>query len=117
MAGYEYLALDTTGRTVKGVLEGDAERHVRSALREKGLVPLRDILASMTYKAADIIHADAGRLRIGAAADLTLIDLNHDWTVTNDSLHSKSKNSPFDGLKTRGRAIRTVVGGEAVFVL
>lgn len=41
MAGYEYLALDTSGKTVKGVLEGDAERQVRSALRDKGLVPLR----------------------------------------------------------------------------
>ncbi len=41
MAGYEYQALDTTGRTVKGVIEGDAERQVRAALREKGLVPLR----------------------------------------------------------------------------
>ncbi len=41
MAGYEYLALDTTGRTVKGVIEGDAERQIRAALREKGLVPLR----------------------------------------------------------------------------
>lgn len=78
---------------------------------------LRAALASMTYKAADIIHADAGRLRKGAPADLVLIDLNHDWTVTNESLHSKSKNSPFDGLKTRGRAVRTVVGGETVFKL
>jgi general secretion pathway protein F len=41
MAGYEYQALDGQGRTVKGVLEGDAERHVRSLLRDKGLTPLK----------------------------------------------------------------------------
>jgi general secretion pathway protein F len=41
MAGFEYQALDTNGRTVKGVLEGDAERQVRAALREKGLTPLK----------------------------------------------------------------------------
>jgi general secretion pathway protein F len=41
MAGYEYLALDTAGKTIKGVTEGDTERQVRVALREKGLVPLR----------------------------------------------------------------------------
>ena len=40
MAAFEYQALDTTGRTVKGVLEGDAERSVRSQLRERGLTPL-----------------------------------------------------------------------------
>ena len=87
------------------------------SLVHQGLVPLRDVLASMTYKAADIIHANAGRLKIGAPADLALIDLTHDWTVTNDTLHSKSKNSPFDGLRTKGRAVRTVVGGECVFVI
>ena len=40
MAAYEYQALDTRGRTVKGVMESDAERQVRSTLREKGLTPL-----------------------------------------------------------------------------
>lgn len=87
------------------------------ALYHSKHMSLREVLASMTYKAADIIHAEAGRLKKGAPANLVLIDLNHDWTVTNDSLHSKSKNSPFDGLKTRGRAVRTVVGGECVFKL
>jgi dihydroorotase len=83
-------------------------------VRQKHL-SLREVLASMTYKAADIIHANAGRLKKGAPADLALIDLDHAWTITNQSLHSKSKNSPFDGLNTKGRALRTVVGGETVY--
>jgi len=41
MAAFEYQALDRDGRSVKGVLEGDAERQVRVALREKGLTPLQ----------------------------------------------------------------------------
>src|SRR5258706_3737469 len=40
MAGFEYQALDSTGRAVRGVIEGDAERQVRSLLRERGLTPL-----------------------------------------------------------------------------
>jgi dihydroorotase len=80
-------------------------------------ISLREMLASMTYKAADIVHANAGRLKKGAPADLALIDLNRDWTIENHSLNSKSKNSPFDGKKVRGRAVRTVVGGETVYVL
>jgi dihydroorotase len=78
---------------------------------------LRDVLATMTYKAADIIGVDAGRLKKGAAADLTLFDPNLAWTIQNDSLHSKSKNSPFDDMKVKGRALRTIVGGETVFKL
>jgi general secretion pathway protein F len=41
MAAFEYEALDTHGKAVKGVLEGDAERQIRTSLREKGLIPLR----------------------------------------------------------------------------
>lgn len=77
---------------------------------------LREALATMTYKAADIIGADAGRLKKGAPADLVLIDLDKKWTIQNDSLNSKSKNSPFDGVKVQGKAIRTIVGGETVFI-
>ena len=77
---------------------------------------LREVLASMTYKAADIIHANAGRLKKGAPADLAIIDLDHAWEIQNESLQSKSKNSPFDGKKVKGRAVRTVVGGETVYV-
>ena len=40
MAGFEYQALDSTGRAVRGVIDGDAERQVRAALRERGLTPL-----------------------------------------------------------------------------
>jgi len=40
MAGFEYLALDPNGRTVRGVIDGDAERQVRGLLRERGLTPL-----------------------------------------------------------------------------
>ncbi len=41
MAAFEYQALDSSGHAVKGVMEGDAERQVRAALREKGLTPLQ----------------------------------------------------------------------------
>ncbi|MFQ5935689.1 MAG: type II secretion system inner membrane protein GspF [Acidiferrobacterales bacterium] len=54
MAAFEYQALDLRGRTVKGVIEGDAERQVRSALRDKGLMPLRvDAIAAETSTAGE----------------------------------------------------------------
>ncbi len=82
-----------------------------------GIMSLREVLAAMTYKPADIIHVNAGRLKKGAPADLTLIDLNYQWQCHNESLYSKSKNSPFDAMKFTGRAMRTVVGGETVYWL
>ena len=40
MGAFSYKALNETGKTVKGILEGDSERHVRSQLRAKKLKPL-----------------------------------------------------------------------------
>ncbi len=40
MGAYSYQALDAKGKKVKGILEGDSEKHVRSQLRNKQLKPL-----------------------------------------------------------------------------
>src|SRR6267154_2536290 len=40
MSGFEYSALDATGRETRGVIEADTDRHARSLLRERGLAPL-----------------------------------------------------------------------------
>ena len=86
-------------------------------LYHKKIMPLRDIMAAMTYKPADIIHVKSGRLQKNARADLTLIDLDHEWTMDPKQFVSKSLNSPFDDWKAKGRAIRTVVGGDTVYKL
>jgi general secretion pathway protein F len=40
MGAFEYTALDSLGRSRKGVIEGDTARHVRSLLRERALLPV-----------------------------------------------------------------------------
>ncbi|TKB46677.1 type II secretion system inner membrane protein GspF [Thalassotalea mangrovi] len=40
MAAFDYQAVNTGGKNIKGVIEGDNARHVRSLLREQGLIPL-----------------------------------------------------------------------------
>ncbi len=40
MAAFSYTAINTKGKTVKGVIEGDSERQVRSQLRGQQLKPL-----------------------------------------------------------------------------
>jgi len=40
MAAFEYQALDTHGKTVKGIASGDHAKQVRAELRAQGLVPL-----------------------------------------------------------------------------
>jgi dihydroorotase len=78
---------------------------------------LKDMIASMTYKAADIIHIEAGRIKKNAPADLTLIDLDCEWQIDPEDFSSKSKNSPFDNVTMKGRAIRTIIKGQTVYQL
>jgi dihydroorotase len=85
-------------------------------LYHKGHMSLSDVLGKMTYKAADVIGKPVGRIKEGLTADLTLIDIDTDWEIQSSEFSSKSKNSPFDGYKVKGRAVRTVVGGKTVFV-
>lgn len=98
-----------------GIVGLEAMLPLSLALYHNGTMPLRDVLACMTHKAASIINVSAGRLRVGADADLTLIDLDYEWTMFNKDLSSKSHNSPFDGMKVKGRALRTVIEGQAVY--
>lgn len=79
------------------------------------VLSLRDLLAKMTCNAAKIINFDGGVIKKGARADLTLIDLDTPWEIQSKNFASKSKNSPFDGYKVKGRALRTVVGGKTVY--
>jgi dihydroorotase len=57
----------------------------------------------------------SGSLRIGAPADLTLVDLSEEWTVTREALLSRSSNSPYLGRSMTGRVVGTIVGGEMVY--
>ncbi|WP_339047126.1 dihydroorotase [Candidatus Mesenet endosymbiont of Phosphuga atrata] len=78
---------------------------------------LLDVLGKLTYKPADIIHIPRGRIRKNFMADLTLVDLEYRWEIDIGKFASKSKNSPFDKRKVKGRAVRTVVSGKTVYIL
>ena len=82
----------------------------------KGEMSLLDVLAKLTYKPADIIHIPRGRIQKNLVADLVLVDLDHEWEVKTQDFASKSKNSPFDGHKVKGRVVRTIVSGKTVYV-
>jgi dihydroorotase len=86
-------------------------------LYHQKVLSLPDLLAKMTCNAARIINFDGGVIKKGARADLVLIDLDAEWVIDSQKFHSKSKNSPFDGIKVKGRAVKTMVAGKVVFDL
>jgi dihydroorotase len=56
-----------------------------------------------------------GSLAEGRWADVTLLELEREWTVDPAAFLSLSRNTPFAGRRLRGRAVRTLVGGQTVW--
>jgi dihydroorotase len=75
------------------------------------------LIEMYTVEPARLLKIDAGTLSIGAQADVTLINPELEWTVRVDQFESASRNSPFDGWKLKGRAVRTIVAGRTVWNL
>ena len=61
-----------------------------------------------------MFRLDAGSLRIGAPADLVVIDPGAEWTVDVRKFYSKGKNSPLQGERLHGLVRMTMVGGAVV---
>ena len=80
-------------------------------------IDIARLIEMYTLEPARLLKLEAGTLSIGAAADVTLIDPDAEWTVKIDNFQSGSRNSPFDGRKLKGRAVRTIVGGKTVYPL
>jgi dihydroorotase len=55
-----------------------------------------------------------GSLRIGAPADVCVIDMSHRWRVDRNRMRSRSRNTPFHGLELEGIATLTLLGGRVV---
>nr|WP_113285900.1 dihydroorotase [Neorhizobium sp. 2083] len=86
-------------------------------LHHDGRVPLMRLIDAMSTRPAQIFGLDAGTLKPGAKADITLIDLDEPWIVSKDMILSKSKNTPFEDARFSGRAVATYVAGKCVYTL
>jgi dihydroorotase len=84
-------------------------------LFHNGHLGLLDALKLVTCAPAGILGLAAGRLKVGASADLVLFDSGRGWKVEAKKFHSKSKNSPFDDRPVQGMVMRTVIDGRTVY--
>ena len=84
-------------------------------LVHEGHASLAHVLATLTAAPARIFGLSAGTLAKGAPADLVLIDTGEPLVVDAEKLHSRARNTAFEGRKFQGRARATFVGGECVF--
>lgn len=76
---------------------------------------LSEIIAKMTSCAAEVLGLEAGALRVGAPADITIFDENEKWVLDKNQLASKSKNTPFHGHEMTGKVRATIINGNVIY--
>jgi dihydroorotase len=86
-------------------------------LAHEGRVALDTLLRAVTSAPADLLGLPQGRLKVGAPADLILVDAGRPLRLEAAALRSKSRNTPFDGRLMQGAVLHTWVGGESVYRL
>ena len=80
-----------------------------------GIVSLETILERMSAGPARAYDLVEPRIEVGARANLVALDLDAEWTVTEDGFRSLSANSWLLGKTLRGRIVKTVADGRLVF--
>jgi dihydroorotase len=98
-------------------LETELGLFINILLHQRQAISLNRLIEMFTIEPAKLLKLDAGTLSIGAKADITLIDPDREWMVDSSKFESLSRNTPFDSWKLKGRAVRTIVGGETVWAL
>jgi dihydroorotase len=80
-----------------------------------GLIPIGRWVEAFTNAPAKLLGLPHGSLRLGVAADVTILNPTQLWTLDSTQILSKSHNSPFLGWKLTGQIDKTIVGGKVVY--
>ena len=78
-------------------------------------IKLAEIIKKFTTGPAGILGLQEGTLSPGAKANVTILDIGKEWVVDKNKFLSLSRNTPFHGMKLKGKAIMTIYRGKIVY--
>ncbi|HXX30062.1 MAG TPA: dihydroorotase [Myxococcaceae bacterium] len=85
------------------------------ALVREGLLTPSRAVELLSAAPASTFRLPGGHLAPGAVADVTVVDPDAAWTVDPAHFQSRSRNTPYAGMRMLGRVVHTWVGGRAVW--
>lgn len=83
-------------------------------LVKEGVLTMSQLIEKMSVNPSKILGISRGNLGVGHCADITIFDPEKEWTVDITQLHSKGKNSPYDGFTLYGKPEYVILGGEII---
>lgn len=85
-------------------------------LVSKGVLRFSDLIRMLAENPAKIFGLNSkGLIRPGYDGDIVLVDLRRRSRIDSSKFFSKAKFSPFDGFRTIGVVVSTIVGGRVVY--
>lgn len=81
-------------------------------LVHEGVLSISQLVEKMAFVPAQILGINAGTLKVGAYADITIVDINREFKVQSQKFLSKGKNTPFDGWTLKGMPVITICKGK-----
>jgi dihydroorotase len=102
-------------KAANGVIGLETAFSVIYGLVEQGAFGLMDAVRCMTLNPAKAIGIDAGSISVGSVADIAVIDLSRSYVLRQETLASRSKNSPYIGRGLKGVILKTISAGNVIF--
>jgi dihydroorotase len=80
-------------------------------LVHRGVITLARMVELLSSNPAQIFRLDRGTLKVGAVADVTVLDPNKQVKVDASTFQSRSRNTPFSGWELMGAPVVAIVAG------
>ncbi|MCX8063934.1 MAG: dihydroorotase [Candidatus Hydrogenedentes bacterium] len=86
-----------------------------TGLVKPGHISIEKAVKLITLSPASILKIEGGTISKGARADITIFSPDEEWTVTENSFKSQSRNSPFIGKSLYGKVKCTLCCGKVIY--
>lgn len=79
------------------------------------MMDLPTLWRALSLNPAKRLGLPGGRIAVGAPADMVLFNPDAPFVLDRATLRSKSRNTPFDGMRMQGKVMATYVAGSCVY--
>ncbi|MBE3579115.1 MAG: dihydroorotase [Caldanaerobacter subterraneus] len=84
---------------------------INTFLVQTGIITMKALVNYMSMHPARILGISNG-IRVGATADIVIVNPHEEYTVDKEKFKSKGKNTPYHGMKLKGVVEYTIVEGQ-----
>jgi len=81
-------------------------------LVEEGILTMNQLVEKMVLNPSRILRLNKGTFKVGANADIAIVDINKEYRVESERFVSKGKNTPFEGWVLKGMCFLTICKGK-----